>query len=155
MLAALARCVPQDSVNPFVSAATLPTLGMAFLIVWAGSLWLLQVLFRLTLAARSVWGAALSWIAVLSTIAIIPVAAVALWIWLQARSFIPWCAPVNTSVRDAQHHSGDVAFIVGFVAFAFSLLVVMGSSIAVAVISVWRHLKLSASPEDVGWGPSA
>ena len=132
MLATLARCVPQDFVNPFVSAATLPTMGVALLIVWVSSFWLLPMLFPRLRAARSVR------IAVLSTIAIAPPAAITLWIWLQARSFIPWCAPIDTSVLDAQYHSATVALVVGFIACAFSILVIMGSSVAATVANLRR-----------------
>jgi len=127
MLAALARCVPQDFTNPFVSAATLPTIAVAFLISWAGVLWLSSMFLPRVREARS------RWIAVLSTIAIAPPAAVTLWVWLQARSFIPWCAPIDTSVLDAQARSETVALVVGLTALAFSILVVMGSSIAMTV----------------------
>ncbi len=127
MLATLARCVPQDLVNPFVSAATLPTFGVAGLILWAGALWLLRMLFPRAPAARSIW------IAIPPTIAIVPVAGVTLGIWLQARSFIPWCVPINTGVLDAQYYSGTVALVAGWVAFALSLLVVIGSGKAAIV----------------------
>jgi len=128
MLATLARCLPQDIVNPFVSAATLPTLGVGFLILWAGVLWLSSMFLPRVREARS------RWIAVLSTVAIVPVAGVALGIWLLARSFTVWCAPIDTSVLDAQYHSETVALVVGLAAFAFSILVIMGSSIAMTVV---------------------
>src|SRR6185437_15513190 len=132
MLATLARCVPQDFVNPFVSAATLPTMGVALLTVWVGAFWLLPMFFPRLHAAR------LGRITVLSTIAIAPVAAVTLWIWLQARSFISWCAPINTGVLDAQYRNETVALVVGFVAFVFAILVIMGSTIAATVANLRR-----------------
>jgi hypothetical protein len=133
MLATLARCVPQDLVNPFVSAAILPTIGVASLTALAGALWLWRVLVPRVRSARSIW------IAVPATIAIFPLAAVTLWIWLQARSFIPWCAPIDTSVLDAQYHSATVVLVVGFVACAFSILVIMGSSIAATIAGLRRN----------------
>lgn len=125
MLAMLTRCVPQDFENPFVSAAIPPTIGVAVLIVWAGALWLSRMRFPQAAAARSIRTAVL-----LSTIAMVPLAAVTLWIWLQTRSFIPWCVPVATDALDAQYHSEITTLVAGWIVFALSLLAIIGSGAA-------------------------
>ncbi len=133
MLATLTRCLPQDFADPFVPAAAQATAGVAFLVLWAGMVWLARLLVPQSRTVASVT------LAIIPMFALVPVAAVTLWLWLLTRTFIPWCAPANTSLFDAQNQLAKIAIMAGAAALILPVFVITGSGLAMGVTAFIRR----------------
>ena len=148
MIAALARCNPQDSVNPFVGAAISATAPLALLGLWTAFLWLYGR--RPSVRARVDFGRVLHVAIVVAAVVDVVLAPVALWLWVQAHSFIAWCAPVGDAVLDDQSARGDMAFLVGSGIFVVVILLFSLGNFVLALLN-FASVKTAHMPSTRGW----
>jgi hypothetical protein len=141
VFALLARCVPQDFDNPFVTAAALPTTGMAMLVLWVVSLWLLPRLMlrlqsrtgRVQPSGFTLFTRMMCALDIFSALVAVVAAVGTLWIWLQVPGFVAWCAPGADSTLAAQVQRAHVASIIGLIIFTLSLFITAGGGLAVGI----------------------
>ena len=74
----------------------------------------------------------------LITLVDISIGGVAVWIWLQAHSFIPWCAPRSDAALDAQHQRLDTATFASLLVYIVSFCLTVGSGLVAAIVAIIR-----------------
>jgi hypothetical protein len=133
----LAACAPGSAFNPFQGPATMAALGGGVLIIHTGVYWLGWFIFRLSRRVTpSIRTRVQPWFAVAYSFAIIPVAAVALWLLLQAYTYTAMCAPINDAALDAQERQMNSAWLVAAAIFILSWVWILGGDAALMILSI-------------------
>ncbi len=126
------RCSPSDLINPFppLYVTTAVCSGLLLLQVL-----LILLIFRGSQRRLSTWVKPLA----LSISAAPALGAVGLtvWIWLQSRSFIPWCSPARErlSAQTTAYHAAQVGVWITIAVTALLLLV----GLATLLLTRWQR----------------
>ena len=140
-----ARCFPPDFINPF------PPLFMTAAV--CSVLLLLQVLvlfltFKGAPAAlpRRWQNRALRLILLLSAGATVGAGGFTFWVWLQSRSFIPWCVPVppRVAAQEAAYQAAQGGVMITVLVTALLLL----AGLAMVLLRRWQRRGPTPAGED-------
>ena len=104
------RCIPSDFINPFSPLYVTTATCSGLLLLQVLALFLISKSTLATFQRRwQNWAKPMPLLLLVSAGATLGAGGLTVWIWLQSRSFIPWCAGfvINLSGQAAAYHTAE------------------------------------------------